>query len=131
LASCPASKDRAELGYEVVDVFEFAVDTGKADKCDLVESTQVLHDQITQDARFNFRFEVRIDLALNIGYQFVNQLVADRTLPTSTGETLADLFAAERFSAPVLFDHLDGHLFRTFVGRVPSAAIQATAPAAD
>lgn len=108
---------------KLVGVVELPIDAGETYVCHLIDPGERPHDDFANFGRGDFEIRITaVNMRFNVGYDFVDLLFGDWSLPAGAGETLANLFGVEPFEGLVpLFDTNDvSH--GSFGGREPLVA---------
>lgn len=122
-------QDFIDFRREIDGVFEMPVNAGEADIRDLVQFPQIIHDPFADEPALDFRFEHRVDVALDFGDERRNLGVAHGPFPAGRFQSLSEFFPVEGNTMSVFFHDPDRRDFDPFVGRKALPAI-ATSPSA-
>src|SRR5690554_4713568 len=116
-----------DLGAELVEILEAAIDGGEADIGDLVEALQGLHHLLADDPGVNLPLAPAAPGLANALHRGLNGLGADRALLQGAKHAGAQLLLVEGLPGAVTLDDSRHHQPRGLVGGVALAAGNALA----
>src|ERR1041385_2001783 len=120
-----------DLALELTHVAELAVHGGEADVGDLIDAPQFLHDARADVGRLDFAIGTVLQFGFDPIRDALELLDADRPLLAGAHQPADQLLPLERLGAAVLLDHAVLDLLDVLAARVPLAALEALAAAAD
>ncbi len=117
--------------HKLMDIFELAVNGGKTDIGDSIETMQFFHHLLSDLGAFDLPLPPLLEIRFDSVHALLDDIDADRPLFAGLLQAIEDFHPIEGFSATILFNDQRKGIFGPLTGGESFLAFEAFPPAPD